>query len=671
MGETMDYESVKSKSLQVLSQLDWTLIPDQIRSRAQDLTKLGDSEYDKIISIPKDQRNFDNTIKKMDEINLRLSHSNASIYFPAYSSTDAEIRKASSEATQAVSKYYISLSMREDLYEAVKDAKANSYDKLDEIDKRLADRMLRDYRRNGLDLDDVTKSKVKEIKEELSKLSIEFSQVLNELTDIVEFSNEELEGVPEEVIKSFKKNDDGKYVVGMSYPEVLPVMDYAKNAESRYKISKVYGNRGVAEGNVERLEKGIQLRDQLAHLMGYDNHAEYVLEVKMAKNSANVMEFLNDLILKLKSKGQSDLELLIEEKKNQNGELANKINFEDWRYFKRIVTEKKYEVDEEVIKEYFPMKPTVDGMLQFYQDLLSLKFVELPEAPKWHVDVQVFAILDKSSEEFIGIFYLDLFPRDGKYNHAAAFPLIRGRKMEDGTYSHPIAAMECNFNKPTIDAPSLLKHDEVTTLYHEFGHIMHQTVTKSRYAEFSGTSVSRDFVEAPSQMLENWIWEPSILSKITAHYKTGEPMPEDLVTKLVNSRYAFSGLTDLRQLFIGKYDMIAHTNSSLQSAKLWHELYPQVALIDSLAGTNPAASVGHLFSGYDAGYYGYMWSLVIAQDMYTKFQKEGITSPEAGMAYRKYILEMGNDFDETDIVEKFLGRKISNEAFLKALGISD
>jgi thimet oligopeptidase len=604
----MDYETVKTKSLQVLSQLDWTLSPDQLRSRAQELMKLGNAEYDKIVAIPKEERNFENTIRAMDKITLKLSHMNASIYFPAYSSTNSDVRTASSEATQVVSKYYISLSMREDLYEAAKDAKNNSYDELDEIDKRLVDRTLRDFRRNGLDLDDETKSKVKEIKEELSKLSIEFSQVLNELTDVVEYTEEELDGIPDQILKSFKKNENGNYIVGMSYPEWLPVMEYAKKAETRRKISNVYGNRGVAEGNVERLERTIQLKDELAHLMGYANHAEYVLEVKMAKNSSNVMEFLDDLIEKLKPKGYSDLDLLLEEKKLQNGESADKINFEDWRYFKRVVTEKKYDIDEEMIKEYFPMKPTVDGMLQFYQDLLNLRFTEIPDAQKWHDDVQVFAILDKSSNEFIGVFYLDLFPREGKFNHAAAFPLIRGRVMEDGSYSNPVAAMECNFNKPTPDTPSLLKHSEVTTLYHEFGHIMHQTVTKSRYAEFSGTSVSRDFVEAPSQMLENWIWEPSILSKITAHYKTGEPMPEELVEKLVNSRYAFSGLTDLRQLFLGKYDMMAHTNSTLESAKLWHELYLQIALIDSLSNTNPAASFGHIMGGYDAGYYGYMWA---------------------------------------------------------------
>lgn len=664
----MEYEQIKSKSLEVLSQLDWTLTPDQIRARGQDLIKLGNDGFDKIVSIPQDQRNFSNVVKEMDNLFLSMTKLNASIFFPSYSSPDADVRKSSTESMQVVSKYYIEVSMREDLYQAVKDAKNNSYEELDDIDKRLVDRNLRNFRRNGLDLAEDKKSKVKEIKETLSKLSIEFSQVLNEITDIVEYSREELDGLPEEVLNGFKQNDDGKYLVGMSYPEVLPVLDYATNAETRAKMCKVYGNRGVEQNNVEKLEKTIALKYELAQLMGYDNHAEYMLEVKMAQNAANVMSFVDDLIAKLKPKGEADLELLMEAKLKTSGS-SEKIKFEDWRYFKRMVVEDKYMVDEQEIKQYFPMKPTVDGMLQFYQDILSLVFVEIRDAPKWHEDVQVYAIIDKESDDFIGIFLLDLFPREGKFNHAAAFPLLRGRRMEDGTYSSTVAAMECNFNKPSKDTPSLLQHSQVTTLYHEFGHIMHQTVTKSRYVEFSGTSVARDFVEAPSQMLENWIWEPSILSKITSHHETGKPMPEDLVNKLVASRYAFSGLTDLRQLFFGKYDMIAHTNPTLDSEKLWMELYPQVVMMDAFPGTNPAASFGHIIGGYDAGYYGYMFSKVIAQDMYTKFQNDGINSPEAGMAYRKHILEVGNDFDENVIVENFLGRKTNNEAFLKSLGI--
>lgn len=664
----MDYEQIKSKSLDVLSHLDWTLTPDQIRARAQDLIKLGNEGFENIVSIPQDQRNFNNVVNEMDSLFLTMSKLNASIFFPSYSSTDGEVRKASSESQQVVSKYYIEVSMREELYQAVKDAKNNSYEKLDTLEQRLVDRNLRNFRRNGLDLDDETKSKVKGIKETLSTLSIEYSQVLNEITDVVEYSREELDGVPEEVIKSFKQNDEGTYLVGMSYPEILPIFDYANNDETRAKMVKVYGNRGLAQGNIERLEKTIALKYELANLMGYDNHAEFMLEVKMAKKSSNVMEFIDDLIAKIIPKGELDLDLLKAAKFKAKGS-SEDIKFEEWRYYKRMVMEDKYNVDDQIIKQYFPMKPTVDGMLQFYQDILGLVFVEIKEAPTWHEDVQAYAILDKESDQFIGVFLMDLFPREGKFSHAAAFPLIRGRRINEDSYSNPVAAMECNFNKPTEDSPSLLLHSQVTTLYHEFGHIMHQTITKSRYIEFSGTSVARDFVEAPSQMLENWIWEPSVLSKITSHYETGEPMPEDLVNKLVASRYAFSGLTDLRQLFFGKYDMIAHTNPTLDSGKLWNDLYPQICLINPFSGTNPAASFGHIMGGYDAGYYGYMWSKVIAQDMYTKFQNQGINSPEAGMDYRRKILEVGNDLDETIIVENFLGRKTNNEAFLQSLGL--
>ncbi|OLS21106.1 MAG: Oligopeptidase A [Candidatus Heimdallarchaeota archaeon LC_2] len=666
----MEYEKVLSKSMEIISALDWTLSPEEITQKTQELIDLGNVEYEKIVSIPSEQRFFANVVKKLDLISLQLTNLNASLYFPAYMSTDSEIRKISNEASQTISKYFIEVGMREDLYQAVKDAKQNSRDNLDTIDSRLVERQLRDFRRNGLDLEDSIKVKIKSIRKELAKLSIEFSQVLNEIKDTVEYTESELSGIPESTISNFKKDESGNYLVGMSYPEVLPVLDYAKDSNTRAKMAKVYGNRGIAEGNVARLEKAITLKDELAKLKGYENHAEFMLEVKMAKNPKNVIDFIDDLIVKLKPKGISDLDLLVKEKQ-KDGDSETKINFEDWRYYKRVVVENDYNVDDEVIKQYFPMKKTVEGMLQFYQDLLSLIFIELNNVPKWHDHVQVYAILDKNTDNFIGIFYLDLFPRDGKFNHAAAFPLIHGRQMENGSYCQPVAAMECNFTKPTKETPSLLQHSEVVTLYHEFGHIMHQTITKSRYATFSGSSVSRDFVEAPSQMLENWIWEPMILSKITSHYKTGEVMPMDLVDKLVKSRDAFSGLTDLRQLFFGKYDMIAHTNSQLESQKLWHELQEETSLIPPYPKTNPAASFGHIMGGYDAGYYGYMWSKVIAQDMFTKFQENGITSSDIGMDYRRHILEHGNDFDENELVERFLGRKTNNKAFLKSLGLEN
>ncbi|MHA1450481.1 MAG: M3 family metallopeptidase [Candidatus Hodarchaeales archaeon] len=299
--------------------------------------------------------------------------------------------------------------------------------------------------------------------------------------------------------------------------------------------------------------------------------------------------------------------------------------------------------------------------------MLGLTFT-LIDVPKWHEDVKVYAVSDTETNELIGQFYLDIFPRDGKFNHAAAFTLVRGRELPSGKYQATLSAMVANFNKPSENSPSLLPHSDVVTLFHEFGHIMHQLVTTAKYSRFSGTQVKRDFVEVPSQMLENWVWEPVILGKISSHYLENKPLPEEMVNKLIAAKNAYSGLMYLRQVFFGKYDLIAYTEPGFDLVEKWNELLEEISLIKPEKGIAPAA-FAHIIDGYDAGYYGYLWAEVFAKDMYTRFKKEGPTSKETGISFRRCVLEPGSSVEEASLIEKFLGRKPENKAFLESIGL--
>jgi Zn-dependent oligopeptidase len=359
-----------------------------------------------------------------------------------------------------------------------------------------------------------------------------------------------------------------------------------------------------------------------------------------------------------------------------------KLNSWDFRYYNRLLLESEYQVNDEEIKEYFSLTTVTQGMLDLYQTVLDLKFTEIPEPPVWHADVKLFEVRDRSSQDLVGYFYLDLFPRDGKYTHAACFGLQPGFEREDGTRQYPAAAMVANFTKPTADKPSLLKHNEVVTFYHELGHVMHQLCSQTRWSRFHGTKVERDFVEAPSQMLENWCWEADILRNLSAHYQRkdaqGRPekIPVELCDRIVTAKNVNAGLMNLRQIFFASFDMTVHTLPASQQGKvdttaLYDRLRKEIALIPGPEGAFPAATFGHIMGGYDAGYYGYLWSQVFSADMYfTRFKTEGIDNVKTGKDYRLCILKPGGSQDGDDMLKAFLHREPNADAFLKSIGLS-
>lgn len=575
-------------------------------------------------------------------------------------STNKELRDASSEAEQMLDDFGIESSMREDVFNLV-DAVLKRKEKLDPESQRLLEKDHKSFIRNGLSLPAGPKrDRFKEIKQRLSQISIAFQKNLNEESGGLWFTPEQLDGVPDDTLSILKKGEgenEGKLWLTFKYPDLFPTLKYATNAETRKKV--FVDNENKCNDNIALFREAILLRDEAARILGYNSHAQFRIEDKMAKTTKTVNDFLGDLRERLAPGGKKEIEKLMELKKQDTkergltGPLAERYYLWDHRYYDRLMLEKDYQLDHKVISEYFPLQTTIQGMLKIFEELFGLVFVEivgeedraaLAEGGKgsdivWHEDVQIFSVWDDEGEGagFVGYLYLDLFPRDGKYGHAANFNLQPGYIDENGKRRYPATALVCNFSKPTAKKPSLLTHDEVVTLFHELGHGIHDLVSRTTYSRFHGTNTVRDFVEAPSQMLENWCWTPSQLRALSHHYsylssdyeaaylessgadkKPAEQIPNSLVASLISTKHVNDALFNLRQLHFGTFDMTVHEPAShediekLDITEKYNALRQEISQLDGpevLDGEkkgdwhwgNGQATFGHLIGGYDAG----------------------------------------------------------------------
>jgi len=453
----------------------------------------------------------------------------------------------------------------------------------------------------------------------------------------------------------------------------MSVMDNAKREETRKKLITEHDNLARAE-NIPLLEKILPLRDDIAHKLGYKTWADYQIEVKMAGTAASAIEFLERLKAGLQPKFDAELAEFRQIKIKETGDTNAQIRVWDWRYFSSQLKKDKYNVDAEQLRVYFPYQRVLDGMFSIYQNIFGLKFERVEPPYKWIGDLQLYAVSDAQTGEPLGLFYLDMFPREGKYNHFAQFRLIEGKVMASGKYQRPTVALICNFPSPTKDKPSLLSHSDVETIFHEFGHAMHSMMTRAKYGRFSGTSVPRDFVEAPSQMLENWVWDKKVLDSFAGDYRDpSKKIPADILAKLREAKLATEGTRYRRQLSFALMDLTLHTqihdSNAAEALPLSSKVLSEVFL-PMVPDAAFVAYFGHLM-GYDAGYYGYAWADAIAADMATVFEKapNGYFDQAAGHRLRVEIYEPGNSRDVNESIEKFLGRKRSLEPFLKKIGI--
>jgi thimet oligopeptidase len=339
----------------------------------------------------------------------------------------------------------------------------------------------------------------------------------------------------------------------------------------------------------------------------------------------------------------------------------------DHRYAHTAIRKERYGIDPNQVAAYFPLQQVLDGMFSITGEVFGLTYEQVDDAEVWHPDVSVHRIIDAADGRHLATFYADLFPREGKFGHAAAFDLVAAHDTPQG-YVIPVTAIAANFTKPTTDTPSLLKHDEVVTLFHEFGHVLHNSLGHTSLSRFSGFNTEWDFVEAPSQIMEHWCWTPSVLQRFARHHETGEPIPADLVEQLAEARDLHVALFMLRQISFGLLDMAFHGPGGDKDLRAITRATSEVAGLPFHEGTFYPASFGHLF-GYDAGYYGYLWSKVFGDDMFSRFEEEGVLDPAVGMAYRRSVLEPGGSRDAADLLRDFLGREPNQEAFLRHLGI--
>lgn len=610
---------------------------------------------------------YEATMHPLDEAYDLVMRTYGQTAFMGYVHPEKEVRDAGNTAEERLQKWGVELVFRPELYRAVKAfSETAEAAGLEGEKRRFLEFWLRDLRKAGHELDEATRAEVKRMTERMVEVGIAFQRNIDEHQDHLLVTRADLEGMPESYISNLEPGEEeGTYKIGLSYPDVTPFMENSPRRDLREQLLRKFNTRAVLP-NRPLLEEAVESRSRIAELFGEPSWAHYKLEEKMAKTPDAVRTFYAGLIPGLTEKGRSELkvmEVMLEEDHGQG-----LIQSYDFRYYDTQLRKRDYGVDPMEVASYFPLQQVVDGMLDLTGEVFGLEYRKV-ELPTWHPDVLTYAIHDRESGDLIAHFHMDLFPRDGKFSHAAAFPLVPGRLLSDGTYQKPVSAIVANFTKPGAERPSLLQHNEVETFFHEFGHILHQTLTKATVTRFSGSSTEGDFVEAPSQIMQNWTWRPEVLRRFARHYQTGEPIPDRLVEQLTAAKNLNIALLNLRQSQFGLLDMWLHDEPPEKDIESILLRSTEVSLIPHHEGTFFPASFGHLLAGYDAGYYGYLWSEVYGDDMWSRFDREGIDNPEIGLAYRREILERGGSLDGIELLRRFLGREPNNEAFLKKLGI--
>jgi thimet oligopeptidase len=620
---------------------------------------------------------FENTIAALDAIGYPVSVTAERLLLMKETRTDKALREAAGQQLVALQEWSVGVVYREDVYKACRafeDAyRSQKRPPLAGEDLKLFEDTMRDYRRAGLHLDRATRDRVEALQKQLARLSNDFEVNITNAKKVVTFTREELEGVPESFLEGVKNKEGTFDLLANVTPHAIMLGENARPEATRRRFDEARSTLAQAE-NGPLLAQIVGLRDQIAALLGYKSWDDYQVEPRMAKTGTRAQAFLEDLNKGLQPKFRAELASFSAMKAADTGGRDATIKSWDWRYYENQLKKREHNVDAEALRVFFPMERCLTGMFEVYQRIFGLKFEQIENPAPWFENVTLWVVTDAASGEPLGTFYLDLFPRDGKFNHFAEFPIIDGRLRADGLYQRPVVALICNFTAPGKDRPSLLTHAELETLFHEFGHAMHSILTRAKYGQFAGTNVPRDFVEAPSQMLEAWTWDPAILNRFAADYRDpSRKIDAAVIKRLKEARLATSGTDYCRQLALGLGDLRLHAAPVAGQPKdpqaILNQTFAEVFLAPP-EGSHFGAYWGHLV-GYDAGYYGYLWSKAIAEDMATAFEKskDGFLSEEVGMRLRNDVYAAGGSRDAEDLVRTFLGRERSNQPLLESLGI--
>jgi Zn-dependent oligopeptidase len=627
---------------------------------------LADAEALVAQAVSAPEATFQTRIVPLELAGARLTEAYGRGAFLAQAHTDEAVRDAASAEEERITKWRESLPFREALYRAIEELPA--VEGLNPEQVRVLELWMRDFRRAGQALEVPARTELEGIRARLVELEIAFNRNINEFDDGIEVTREQLDGLPDGFIDRLAAGAlPSTFRVSLDYPEVYPFISQATDRSAREALFRKHWRRAV-DDNRPLLAEALRLRQRAAELLGHPTWAHYALETKMAERPEAVAAFYGDLVPRLEPIRDRELAELTARFHADGHE--GPLSAWDWTYYDEQMRRTDYGVDANLVAEYLPLEACIAGMFSLTGDVLGLDYQRVRDPRVWHPSVELYEVHDRASGELLANFYADWFPREGKFGHAAAFPLVVGHRRSDGVYERPVSAILANFTPPGGDRPSLIQHNELETLFHEFGHILHMSLTRADYARTSGGECEIDFVEAPSQIMEHWTWDPAVLGRFARHYRTGEPMPDELVRQMIAARQLNIGLKTMVQVFYGQMDLSIHDGRAEPDLdEALRGAYRNVAL-PYPEGTFLLSGFGHTMGGYDAGYYGYLWSEVLGDDLFGRFAAEGVTSPAVGADYRRAILEPNGSRPANEMVRDFLGRDPTPDAWLRLRGMA-
>jgi peptidyl-dipeptidase Dcp len=624
---------------------------------------------------------FKNTVEALDLSGNLLKEINLIFNNLLSANTNEEMRKLAKEIAPLNSNHNDNILLNTKLFDRIKTV----YDDRENLNLNieqytLLDKTYKNFTRGGANLNESDKEKLRKINEEISLLSLSFND--NVLSEINKFKliiedKEDLAGLPADVIKTAsetaKENDlEGKWVFTIHKPSMIPFLQYSEKRDLSENIFKAYINKcdnNDEFDNKDIIKKLIKLRYKKARLLGYKDYASYVLELNMAENPENVYALLNDIMdkaLVVAKKEVKDMQEIID---REGGNF--KLQPWDWWYYSEKVRKEKYDLDEEALRPYFKLENVRDGAFKLAQKLYGLQFTEKPGLPVYHEDAMAFEVLEEDGSH-VGILYTDFFPRDSK-RFGAWMTEYRSERKVNGKRIAPVISVVCNFTKPTGDKPSLLSYEEVLTLFHEFGHALHGLLSQCTYYELAGTNVPRDFVELPSQIMENFVPEPEVLNLFAKHYKTGETIPPELIEKINKSSYFNKGFEIVEYIAASLLDMdwyTFHDTTDINVNEFEKQSMQNIGLIPEIVERYRSTYFQHSFTwGYSAGYYSYVWAQILDSDAYESFRQNGIFDRTTAQSFRENILEKGSSDKPMNLYKNFKGAEPSIEPYLKTNGL--
>lgn len=641
---------------------------DGIKERVTFAKAQAEADLEKFYAVLDSKRNFDNTVKALDNATVRYSAATTPLSVLEMVSPNKDIRDAAHEAVLELSNFSVDHFIQNPkIYHAYKAyTDSNDLNTLNPEERYTVEQNIIGFKHLGLHLPQETQEKLKELKKKLAAHELHFDKNVAQSNRTINVDKEDLTGLDSEYLETLATTDDGRYILGVDYPTYNHIIENCANESVRKALWYEFSNRAYPE-NEDELNEVIAYRDEIARTLGYKSYAQLDLDGQMAHNPEAVEKFLQNLISRAKIKSQQEFALL--SKNLPIGITLTQDNkFKPWDvfYVKNQYKKKYLEIDECEIAKYFPLDNTINTLFDIYQSFFGLKFESVKVQNLWHPDVQGLAVY--KNNEFIGYILLDLFPRDNKYSHACEITSSPTFKQGDDFYPALILVV-ANFPKPCNGNQSLLKRDDVITFFHEFGHAIHAILGTTELGSNSGANVKRDFVEMPSQMLEEWMWQPTILKQISKHCKTGQPLPDTLIEKILQLKNYNSGEQTLKQVFYASVSLgIYQPGAKKNVHELCKQLYQNI--INTIEYSNDShfyAAFGHLM-GYGAKYYGYLWSKVYALDLFDTIKQHNF-SPEIGQKYIDTVIGKGGSDDPANLLRNFLGREPKADAFFKDLGI--